>query len=222
MNMTVYGDSILKWVRFENGKYVADHAPESRLAERFGLRLTNRSRFGCTIAKAMPRIRMDSAARCAEPEYALLEFGGNDCDFDWAAVASAPDAPHECKTPPPLFESLYREAIALLRAGGRTVVLATLPPINSELYLRFLCRGGLSRERIVHWLGDVERIYRWQESYSETVARISREEHTGLVDLRGPFLRDARPASALLCPDGIHPSRLGQGLMYEALCAAMP
>ena len=217
MNVTVYGDSILRGVRFQDGRYVIDHSWETRLAEAFGLQITNRSRFGNTIGKAMPRIERDSAEACEEETHALLELGGNDCDFDWAAVAGAPEAVHESKTPPEKFMESYRRAIRLLREGGRKVTLATLPPINSELYLRFLCRDGLSRDNIVRWLGDVEHIYRWQESYSGMVEHLAREERVPLIDLRGAFLRDQRRPEALLCADGIHPSAAGQGLIFETL-----
>lgn len=221
MNVTVYGDSILKGVLLENGKYVVDRAWETRLAKQFDLRVINRSRFGSTICKAMARIEKDSTLPCAEPEVALLEFGGNDCDYDWAAISADPESEHACKTPPALFLESYRRAIRLLRDAGRTPILATLPPINAELYLRFLCRDSLSRENIIRWLGDVERIYRWQENYSQMVEQLSREECAPLVDLRRPFLQDTRSPSALLCEDGIHPSRLGQNLIYGAFCAAM-
>ena len=217
MNVTVYGDSILRGVRFQDGRYVIDHSWETALAETFGLQITNRSRFGNTIGKAMPRIERDSAQRCTGEEYALLELGGNDCDYDWAAVSDAPEANHECKTPPETFLAYYRRAIRLLRESGRKVILATLPPISSELYLRFLCRDGLNRENIVRWLGDVEHIYRWQESYSGMVDRLAREENVPVIDLRGAFLRDQRRPEALLCADGIHPSMQGQGLIFEAL-----
>ena len=217
MNVTVYGDSILRGVRFQDGRYVIDHSWETRLAETFGLEITNRSRFGNTIGKAMPRIEKDSETRADGEAYALLELGGNDCDYDWAAVSDAPEAEHECKTPPETFLAYYRRAIRLLKESGRRVILATLPPISSELYLRFLCRDGLSRENIVRWLGDVEHIYRWQESYSGMVDRLAREERVPVIDLRGAFLRDQRRPDALLCADGIHPSMQGQSLIFETL-----
>ena len=220
MNVTVYGDSILKGVVFENGRYTVAHEWERKLTERFDLRVTNRSRFGSTLPKAMARIEKDSEVK-TENEYALLEFGGNDCDYDWAAIAAAPEEAHACKTPPERFMDCYRRAIRLLRRSGRTPVLSTLPPINAELYLSFLCRDGLSRENIIRWLGDVPRIYRWQENYSQMVEEVAREEGTPIIDLRRPFLQDSRAPSALLCADGIHPSRVGQGLIYRAFCAAM-
>ena len=217
MNVTVYGDSILRGVRYQDGRYVIDHSWESALAETFALQITNRSRFGNTIGKAMPRIEKDSETPCGGEEYALLELGGNDCDYDWAAVSDAPEAAHDCKTPPELFLECYRRAIRLLRESGRRVVLATLPPVSSERYLRFICRDGLSRENIVRWLGDVEHIYRWQESYSGMVDRLAREERVPVIDLRGAFLRDQRRPGALLCADGIHPSMEGQSLIFETI-----
>ena len=221
MNITVYGDSILKGVLYENGRYMLERGWQKRLAERFGLRVENRSRFGVTLPKALARIEKDCETPAEGEEYALLEFGGNDCDFDWAAVSAAPEAAHACRTQPEQFLDACRRAVRALRAGGRTPVLASLPPINAELYLGFLCRGGLSRENIVRWLGDVQRIYRWQENYSQMVEQVAREEGTPLIDLRRPFLQDTRPPAQLLCTDGIHPSRLGQELMYEAFCAAL-
>ena len=220
MQITVYGDSILKGVVFENGKYTVAHDWEKKLSERFGLHITNRSRFGSTLPKAMAHIEKDSETEAAG-EYTLLEFGGNDCDFDWAAIADRPEGGYECKTPPSLFMDCYRRAIRLLRGSGRKPVLSTLPPINAELYLGFLCRDGLSRENIVRWLGDVQRIYRWQENYSQMVEQIAREENAPLIDLRRPFLQDARPPRTLLCADGIHPSRVGQELIYDAFCAVL-
>ena len=220
MKVTVYGDSILKGVLLEGGKYTVSHEWEEKLAERFGLQVTNRCRFGSTLPKAMARIEKDSESD-GGGEYALLEFGGNDCDYDWAAIADAPEGEHVCKTPPQRFLDCYRRAIRLLRGSGRNPVLSTLPPINAELYLGFLCRNGLSRENIVRWLGDVQRIYRWQENYSRMAEQLAREEGTPLIDLRRPFLQDSRSPAALLCADGIHPSRAGQELIYDAFCAAL-
>ena len=215
MNVTIYGDSILKGVRLENGRYVLDRSWERRLAEAFPFSICNRSHFGCTIEKALPKLRRDSAQPGTADEHVLLEFGGNDCDYDWAAIAEDPTAQHHCKTPPEQFTADYREAIRLVRESGRTPVALTLPPIHSERYLSFLCRDGLSRSKIMQWLRDVEAIAGWQETYSDLVRQLAREEQADLIDLRRAFPRDRAQLESLLCLDGIHPSYAGQELIYR-------
>ena len=220
MNITVYGDSILKGVLLENKRYVVNREWEQRFAEQFDCTVTNRSRFGCTIRKALAVIRHDCAMR--EPsELAVLEFGGNDCNFDWAAVASDPDGEYQAKTPAGEFLDDYREAIGLVRDSGAVPVVLTLPPIHSERYLRFICRSGLDRGNIVRWLGDVEHISRWQADYSELAKEAAQAEGVRCVDLRSAFPREPGALEKYLCEDGIHPSRLGQKLIFDTLCAGL-
>ena len=132
MRVTVYGDSILKGVLLDDGKYVVDHTWETLLSEKFHLTIRNCARFGCTIQKILPLIRRDSQRKSTENEFAVLELGGNDCDYNWSEISQAPDQKHECKTPPEVFLARYREAIRLIRESARIPVLMTLPPIHSE------------------------------------------------------------------------------------------
>ncbi len=217
MEVTLYGDSILKGVRLEDGRYVVDRDWERRLGEGNGLSIRNRSRFGCTIRKALAVIRHDCAAEPERGGLALLEFGGNDCDYRWEEIARDPEGTFRCNTPPEEFYRAYGEAVDCLRRSGRTPVILNLPPIHSERYLGFLCRNGLSRENILRWLGDVEAISRWQKKYSAMTERLARETGTHLIDLRGAFPAEGDALAALLCADGIHPSRRGQGRIWERL-----
>lgn len=221
MKITVYGDSILKGVLLEDGKYRINREWEERLSREHGVEIRNKAHFGSTIGKAMGLIRKDAEKPGEAGELAVLEFGGNDCDFDWAAISADPDGEYSSKTPPERFREEYREAARLIRRGGREPVLLTLPPIHARRYLRYICRDGLSQENILRWLGDVDAIYRWQRMYSEMVSCIAREEGLRVIDLRGCFLRDRHSPEELLCEDGIHPSRVGQGLIFNTLSAAM-
>ena len=221
MRVTVYGDSIMKGVLLEGGRYVVNRLWETKLAEMFHLTIQNCARFGCTIQKILPVIRRDSRERYLPEELAVLELGGNDCDYDWAQISQAPEAEYDCKTPPREFMDRYREAIRLIRESGRTPVLMNLPPVHSERYLRFICRNGLSRQNILRWLGDVDAIYRWQDKYSQMVEQLAREEKTRLIDLRRAFPKDAGSLEPLLCDDGIHPSRSGQKLIFDTLCTTL-
>ena len=217
MDITVYGDSILKGVLLENKRYVVNREWEQLFSRRFGCRISNRSRFGCTIRKALAVIRHDCGRGEGAKGLAVLEYGGNDCDFDWAAVAADPEGEYQARTPAGEFMDDYAQSIDLIRAGGGTPVVLTLPPIHSARYLDHICRGGLNRDNIVRWLGDVENITRWQADYSEMARRTAREKDVLCVDLRAAFPREPSELEKYLCEDGIHPSRLGQGLIFRTL-----
>lgn len=217
MHITVYGDSILKGVRLEDRRYVIDREWEQQFSLLFGWEITNRSRFGCTLSKGLSLMRRD-LERSSESGLAVLEFGGNDCDHDWASISSDPEGEHTSKTSPEAFYALYREAIALVRRHGMTPLVLTLPPIHSEAYLSFICRNGLSRGSILRWMGDAERISRWQESFSDLAARAAYAEGARLIDLRAAFPKEQDLIRPLVCDDGIHPSRLGQWLIFRTLC----
>lgn len=70
----------------------------------------------------------------------------------------------------------------------------TLPPIDGQRYFRFISQktdGG----SVLRWLGDVGRIYRHQELYSDAVAALAFAEGVPLIDVR--------PGSS--CPSAICP-----------------
>ena len=210
--ITIYGDSITKGVLMEGGRYLINSTGISALAQQFSLMIRNRSKFGCTIDKGLVRIRHDLEGTEAAPRVTVLEYGGNDSDFDWSKVAAEPDGEHQPKTPLDRFQELYKQAIDLVRSHGSEPVLMSLPPICPGRYLNWICREGLSRERILHWLGEENTIYRWQEMYSQTVCAIAEETGAALIDVRSAFLKNRR-IDGLICDDGIHPNARGQKLI---------
>ena len=137
------------------------------------------------------------------------------------AIAAQPDDHYDCKTPPKEFLNRYREAVDLIRQGGRRPVLMNLPPIHSQRYLSYICRDGLNMQNILQWLGSVEAISRWQSRYSQMVEQVAKEKNVKLIDLRRVFPKEPKELEPLLCEDGIHPSRLGQKLIFDTLCAGL-
>ncbi len=213
-SLTIYGDSIMKGVVLESGRYKLGAKIES-FASRIFPRVFNRSRFGSTIEKGVEQLERDLEKENIPLGVVLLEFGGNDCDFDWQAISENPELDRPPKTSLSRFKALYHRAIELVRKAGSTPVLANLPPISAEKYLAWICRDGLSRENILHWLGDENAIYRYQEMYCRTIEEIAEEENAALVDLRGAFLTD-RKLDGYLCEDGIHPNTNGQKVIMRA------
>jgi lysophospholipase L1-like esterase len=217
MNLIAYGDSIMKGVRYTDGKYSVSSFWEQHLKDRFGINVINRSRFGCTIPKALPVIKKKSCDEGEGRSVVFLEFGGNDCDYDWKAISDDPSGRHQCKTPPEVFVSDYREAISVLRENGSHPVMLTLPPILASRYFDFICRNGNSRSNILRWLGSVFSIERWQKTYSELIQQIAREEQVDLIDLRAEFPSNGKDLERLICEDGIHPTEEGQRLISTIL-----
>ena len=214
MLLSIFGDSIMAGVVQEDGRYSRCRDQFRRLETETDVRLDNHSSFGSTVVKGFERLNK-FLCQGALGEYTLVEFGGNDCAYDWAEVAAAPDERHLSVVPPEIFEKQYEQMLLAVKAAGSKPVAATLPPISSSRYLAHVCRDGLDSAAILHWLGDLEAISRWQASYSAIVARTAEKLDCRVLDLRSAFPASGPELEQYLCQDGIHPNRKGQQLMYE-------
>lgn len=212
----VWGDSVLKGVVFDEirGTYqmLADNVG-NLITQTLGLKIQNRSRFGSTVEKGRQTLEQ-SLQRGLDCEYVLLEYGGNDCDFDWAAVSDDPDQPHQPRTPLPLFKKQLQEMIDLLKDKQIKPILMSLPPINAELYLDFIVSRGPVRERVMQFLGDCQQIYRFHEMYSLAVTGLALSSQCIYIPMRESFLAE-KDSPTLLCLDGIHPNERGHQLMHR-------
>ena len=108
-----------------------------------------------------------------------------------------------------------RCAVQELASAGVQPVLMTLPPIDGQRYFQFISRradGG----SILRWLGDVGRIYRHQELYSDAVAALAMTEGLPLIDVRRQFLR-MRDLPRYIAADGIHLTMTGYRCLFDTL-----
>jgi len=216
-NVEVFGDSILKGVQLDddNMRYHVDNNIDVEMLEKkFKLNISNFSIFGCTISKAFSLIEKRFKSDKLQCHAIVLNLGGNDCDFDWKAVAERPDEDHQPNTPLDVFAETYRKMIEFLKDNGIRPIITTLPPLDAQKFYNWFCSGLDKSANIIKWLGTVETIYRWQENYSRTIERIAEETGTLIVDLRGAFLKH-RKLEHLLCADGTHPNTEGQRVITQ-------
>lgn len=211
----IYGDSLLKaTVPDEEMRYhfhlpeVMAHYPTDRLE------VVNRAKMGATVTKGLSLVEHD-AARGIDARWALVAYGGNDSDFDWPAIAAAPEEEHLPHTVLPEFVEKLRCVVKILCDAGVQPVLMTLPPIDSVRYFNFISRRSDS-QRILDWLGDVGRIYRHQEMYSDAVAALAMGEGLPLIDVRRQFL-PLRDLPRLIAADGIHLTMPGYRQLFDTL-----
>ena len=213
----IYGDSLLKATVPDEEMHYHFHLPEVMAqypSDR--LEVVNRAKMGATVTKGLSLVEHD-VQRGMDARWALVAYGGNDSDFDWPAIADAPDQEHLPRTALPEFVEKLRCAARMLRDAGVQPVLMTLPPIDSARYFDFISRRS-DGQRILTWLGDVGRIYRHQELYSDTVAALAMSEGLPLIDVRRQFL-PLRDLPRLIAADGIHLTMPGYRRLFDTLAA---
>ena len=213
----VFGDSILKGIQvnpFNKRYHVNNTIDVAMLSETFSLSIVNRSKLGCTVTKGKLLLEkyLSGVPDCAA---ILMDFGGNDCDFDWKSVSENPDAEHEPNTPIGKFVSIYSDMIEKIKQRGIRPIITNLPPLEPQRYFDWFCKD-LNKENLLRWLDGINAIYRYQELYSHTAEEIARSAGAMLVDLRGAFLKE-RYLGRFLCEDGIHPNTEGQRLITQEL-----
>jgi lysophospholipase L1-like esterase len=215
-SICIFGDSISKGVVFDavRKRYSVLKDSFANLIGKEGVSVENHARFGCTVTEGMGILSRYAKAPGA-CDLTLLEFGGNDCDYNWAEVSRDPFQKHDCKTPITLFWKKYKDMIdAVVSSGGKPLLL-TLPPIDERRYFAWISKE-LNADRIIDFLGSVRTIFTWQETYSAIARTLSEACNAPLVDIRAGFLalRDYRDS---LCEDGIHPNGAGHRLIFEIL-----
>ena len=83
--------------------------------------------------------------------YVVMEFGGNDCDFNWKEISENPDAEHKPNSEIKHFVMMYTELIKEIKDMGKMPVLLSLPPIDAKKYFLKIS-NGLNAENILKWM----------------------------------------------------------------------
>ncbi|MBQ1206806.1 MAG: SGNH/GDSL hydrolase family protein [Clostridia bacterium] len=209
----IYGDSILKGVMYneELKRYKLFGYRFDELAEN-GIEVENNCKMGATVDEGF-EIMKATLEDCDEDTVVLLEYGGNDCNYNWSAVAEDPKGEYFPNTPEDKFTETYLKLVEYARNKGAKVAICTLVPIDSERFINWVTRG-LNYENVIKWMGDINRIARWQEYYSRLSEKVAHIANCAILDLRSIFKGSM---GNMLGIDGMHPSAEGHTVIREAL-----
>lgn len=220
-----FGDSIIKGVILDRNANGGPHysAIEDNFAEqcgkRLGVEIDNYGRFGCTVTvgeKILNR-HLDQIVRS---DYTFLEYGGNDCDFNWAEIGKDPDASHNPNTDLRTFSLTYKALIDKVRNLGSKPLMFSLIPLVSDRYYAHVTRDmeETGKRNVLKWLGgDTEGINNWHEIYNLQIFKLGIALDVPVIDITTPFL-SRKTFSDYMCGDGIHPNEKGHRLIADTVC----
>ena len=218
--VTVFGDSIPKGLYLEGGRVarVGQNAV-TLTAEKFGLDINNFSIFGQTLKKCFEKGHFERwlADRQNLREIPVISLGGNDSDYDWAAVAAAPDAEHRPFTPLGEFANILEKLICTLKNAGAAPVFTLLPPIDSQRYFENVISRRADGQKVLRFFhGDVTNIARHQECYNAAILKCAAAHGCDFIDFRTEFLMKPDFLD-YLSEDGIHPNQKGHDLIADCV-----
>jgi len=222
-NIFAFGDSIMKGIvaspsALNEGtfKYViSNQGFVSLIGQSSGAVIRNLSRFGSTILGGLNNI--DRHLReINSGDRVVLEFGGNDCNFDWKAISEDPMGRHKPEVGLVQFHDLYVSAIEKVRSVGATPVLLSLPALLPQRFFDYVSRG-LNKDNIMKWLGgDVNYISNWHEQYNLEIFKLGAQLNVQVIDISTVFL-ELRALGDYYCKDGMHPNEAGHALIADVV-----
>ncbi|HHT08679.1 MAG TPA: helix-turn-helix domain-containing protein [Clostridiales bacterium] len=220
IHIALFGDSIGRGVSYQEdrGRYAYLKEGFDKLTEQHGLcKVYNYAKFGATAKEGLEAF---AGENIDDVQAVAIQYGGNDCTPDWAAIAKDPDSFHPPKTDLDSFEAQLTQFVEKVRGAGKVAVLVTPPPLVAERFVPWISKG-LDEAAILRYLGDVHHVYRWQEQYGLAVHKVARLTQSKLFDLRAFFLLERR-LEDLYCADGMHPNALGHQVIYKAIEQMLP
>lgn len=212
--ITLFGDSILYGIVVNHNNLKYAKCPDYDLRQvgaNFDYDLLNISQMGRNTREGVEVVK-EYLTRHTAPEYAIIEFGGNDCNRDWIKLQNGGSG--EVTVPIDEFCQNLKAMIDVLSSHGSKVALMNMPPVESTLFLDFVSISDSGKAIIEAFLGDVEQIYINHENYSKAIESLASSLNVPLIDIRAPF---AKPYSDCLCIDGVHPNQKGYQLIKEKL-----
>ncbi len=210
----VFGDSIGKGILFDEnrGRYaIAKERCDVRLQAALNVPVENYARMGATVEEGLQDFLNSSIPAGS---IVAIEYGGNDCDLNWAEVAQAPEKYHEAKVPLERFRQTLVSFVRQVEKAGSLPLLVTPPPLDAQRFFDWVTKG-LNAQAVMKYMLDVQNIYRWQERYAIAVRDAAQATGSTVFDLRDAFLA-RRDVYDYLSLDGMHPNARGHELIAEA------
>lgn len=222
--ISAYGDSILKGaVTGTDSGHLFDIIEDSSLvlaSKALGFELNNQSVFGSIVSKTQRRLNRD-IEKGIFSDLAIIESGGNDCDYDWTQVSASPDEKHLPRTTLEDFIQKISEMVDVCRKNKITPLIMTMPPLVRDRWYNHILHGQ-DENAVLKILNDnPDRLYQNHELYNISLVEYAFKNSVQIVDMRKEMLLSENYRN-LMCLDGIHPNEKGYKFMSEIWIRELP
>lgn len=218
-NVITFGDSIMFGivVNPDNMRYVKPKEYSlHEIGMQKGFSLTNLSKMGRDSKDGLKVVKEYIESHGA-PEYAVVEYGGNDCTYNWSELSINP-AKENGRPRVELLDYVdnLKQITTLLQENGSKVYYMNLPPIDSERHLDWIVKDGLNKNNILSFLGSADTIKRVHSEYNAEMEKLAKTLNVQILDVREKF-NSVECLSDYISIDGVHPSRIGLKLIQEEI-----
>ena len=209
MKLVVFGDSILKGViTIPDSKSLFDVTQNDSLSlaqKKLGFELDNRSIYGNITSKGLVKLQKYlekcAAGEIESADYCIIEFGSNDCDYDWGTLVQ--------KVPLEQYLENLNQMVALCRQNKVTPLMMGLIPYVCDNWFKTIIKGH-DEAAILDFLGgSAETLGKNQLIYKNAQKDFVEKNKVQFLDPWELFAGHKE----LMCYDGIHPNEKG----YEVL-----
>ncbi len=207
------GDSIVKGVSMENGRYkVLESSYYNKFKNTVFSKTKNNGKFGLTSEKLLTNIEK---IKDSEPDIVFISIGANDCNYNWKEISENPEKIHLPAIERSQFEDNLSSIYDYFLENNVSTISLNFPPLHAEKFFSFLS-SKLSGDNIIKWLGNISRIYYHHESYNNIFETVTRNYGIDMIDVRSRFLVDDN-LEDLIGIDGMHPGAAGHELIYKSI-----
>jgi len=218
MKIVCFGDSLTRGVSYLKGRarIIKDNYP-TFLQRFFALDqeemiVVNKGVFNDNSSLLINRLEKDVLLE--NPNYVLINIGGNDCNFKWDEVAEFPESVHEPIVPVAEYINNIKNIIQKVKEYNITPIILTLPPLDPVRYYEFI--ASKYGHAVSHWISRCGGIEHWHGIYNRQLTKLIEQLHVPFIDVR-TNLKKSGDLSEFISDDGIHLNAAGYREMSKII-----
>jgi len=211
MKIICFGDSLTRGVSIVKGRLriLKENYP-AFLQEWFqqkhedDIKVVNKGIFNADSDLLLTRLDKDVIEE--KPDYAIIEIGGNDCNFHWKEVAERPYDEHTAIVPIERYLKNIKDMVVKVKNAGITPMIMNLPPLDPVRYYKQI--SETYGTAISHFICSVGGIAFWHENYHRMLNKLIDQLKVIKIDSRN-VISPEQDLTDIISDDGIHLTALG-------------